>query len=131
MRQRILKQLLAGAFGHRHDAVGPLLEALFQCGKKSFGTVQFKGDLGDQSEIHVLVRYRGASCDEPGVPAHEFHKAQAVVNTAGFCVCAVENFDGFLNRSEVTEVRATNATSLSTVFGMPTTESAWPRCLAC
>ncbi len=49
------------------------------------------------------VRYRGAGCDEPGVPAHEFHESQAVVNTARFRVRAVENSDRFLNRGEVTE----------------------------
>src|SRR6516164_3006945 len=67
------------------------------------GTVQFEGYFGDQSEIHVLVRYRGAGCDEPGVPAHQFHEGQAVVNTPRFRVCAVENLNRFLNRCEVTE----------------------------
>ena len=50
-----------------------------------------------------MVRYRGAGRDEPGVPAHEFHQSQAVVNAACFSVRAVEDFDRFLNRREVPE----------------------------
>jgi hypothetical protein len=65
----------------------PLLQGLQQ-------TLQLKGHLRHQAEIHLAVGQHRIGGDKVGVPAHQFDQADAVSGPQGFAVGRVNGSTG-------------------------------------
>lgn len=94
----LAQKVLARPLGGHDDGVLAVDEALLQRLEQSPLPFEFEGGLGDQHEVHVLHGQGGPCGDEPRLPPHELHEADAVGRAAGLGVGALDGLRGLEHR---------------------------------